>query len=110
LNRPPPFRTSRLGAPIATAAPFDRRPELKAFRNERAFDVCLVPQTLDRVVEDVRRLRVTGTVYEQACESVGSGQAQQPNGFHTPRKQHRGLNETNHGGLQLYPAWRRSQG
>jgi hypothetical protein len=70
-----------LRAPVAAAPPLDAVHRLKPFRNESALDVCLLPESIDYVVEHVRRLRGTGTVDLQACGTVGARQPQQPDGF-----------------------------
>jgi hypothetical protein len=90
-RRPPTIGTTRFAASITATAPFDAVRGPKAFRNEGAFDVCLVPQTIEHVVEHVRRLRVTGTIYEQACWSISPRHSQQPDGIHIPREQLRGF-------------------
>ena len=99
--RAPAIGSARFGAPVVSAPSFDARRGLKAFRNQRAFNVCLVPQTIEHVVEHVRLLRVAGSIDVQACWSVGPRHTKQPDGIHTPRKQHRGSDQANHGGSQL---------
>jgi hypothetical protein len=67
-ERPPAIGSPRDLAAVTPAAPVGvRKPrECESFRQQPALDIRLIPETLDRVVEDVRRLCGPGTIDEQA--------------------------------------------